>query len=88
MEIVELKGGRYIGPIERLFMLAFILIGQFGVMAAIVAAKGIIRFPEISKDTEGTKAEYFLVGSFTSWALVAAVSVLIVLGGVEQARPE
>ena len=51
-------------------------------MAAVVAAKGIIRFPEISKDTEGSKAEYFLVGSFTSWALVAAVALLIGLSGL------
>ncbi|SKA97284.1 hypothetical protein SAMN06295879_2306 [Agreia bicolorata] len=79
-DIVKLKGGRYIGPIERLFLLALILAGQFGVMAAVVAAKGIIRFPEISKDAEGSKAEYFLVGSFTSWALVGTLSLLIWLG--------
>lgn len=76
-DVVKLRGGRFIGPIERLFLLVLVLVGQFGVMAAVVAAKGIIRFPEISKDTEGSKAEYFLVGSFTSWALVAAVGLLI-----------
>lgn len=81
-DVVKLKGGRFIGPIERLFLLVLVLVGQFGVMAAVVAAKGIIRFPEISKDTEGSKAEYFLVGSFTSWALVAAVALLIGLSGL------
>ena len=38
-----------------------------------VAAKGIVRFPEISEDRGvGGKAEEFLVGSFTSWAIAAA----------------
>ena len=78
---VELKGGRFIGPLERIFLFALVLTGQFTAIAALVAAKGIIRFPEISKDTSGgSKAEYFLVGSFASWALVLVVSVLVFLG--------
>ncbi|GAB3605858.1 hypothetical protein GCM10027413_12670 [Conyzicola nivalis] len=78
---VELKGGRFIGPLERLFLLALVLAGQFTAIAALVAAKGIIRFPEISKDTTGgSKAEYFLVGSFASWALVLLVALLAALG--------
>ncbi len=77
----ELKGGRFIGPLERLFLLALILSGAFTAMAALVAAKGIIRFPEISKDAVGgSKAEYFLVGSFASWALVLLVALLVALG--------
>ena len=77
----ELKGGRFIGPLERLFLLALVLAGAFTAVAAIVAAKGIIRFPEISKDAlGGSKAEYFLVGSFASWALVLLVVLLIVTG--------
>jgi len=77
---IELKGGRFIGPLERIFLLALVLAGAFTAVAAIVAAKGIIRFPEISRDTGGSKAEYFLVGSFASWALVAFAVMLIVLG--------
>jgi hypothetical protein len=77
----ELKGGRFIGPLERLFLLALVLSGQFTAIAALVAAKGIIRFPEISKDAVGgSKAEYFLVGSFASWTLVLLVVLLVTLG--------
>lgn len=78
----ELKGGRFIGQLERVFLLALVLAGAFTAIAAIVAAKGIIRFPEISKDAAGSKAEYFLVGSFASWALVALVVALVLLGPV------
>ena len=79
--VVELKGGRFIGPLERLFLLALVLGGQFTAIAALVAAKGIVRFPEISKDAAGgSKAEYFLVGSFASWSLVLLVALLVAFG--------
>lgn len=64
-----LQGGRILGPIERIFILAMALGGHYGALSAIVAAKGILRFPEISRDTPGgSRAEYVLVGSFVSWA--------------------
>lgn len=73
-----LKGGRMIGPFERVFLLALVLAGQFTALAAVVAAKGIIRFPEISRDNaNGSKAEYFLVGSFASWAVVLVAAIAI-----------
>jgi hypothetical protein len=76
VELAPLRGGRFIGPLERIFLLTLALSGQFTAIAAVVAAKGIIRFPEISKDdVGGSKAEYFLVGSFASWGLVLAVAV-------------
>jgi len=79
-KFTELKGGRFIGPLERVFLLALVLTGQFTAVAAVIAAKGIVRFPEISKDdTGGSKAEYFLVGSFASWALVVVVASLVAL---------
>lgn len=66
-----LKGGRIIGPLERVFLFALAMAGQFTAIGAIVAAKGIVRFPELSRDTHrGHAAEMFLVGSFSSWALV------------------
>ena len=46
-------------------------------IAAVVAAKGVIRFPEISQDSTGEKAEEFLIGSVSSWILAALVSMLI-----------
>lgn len=78
---LPLKGGRILGPFERVFLFALITAGQFTALAALVAAKGIIRFPEISKDTtHGSKAEYFLVGSFASWSVVLVVVVMLHLG--------
>jgi len=64
-----LKGGRVLGPIERVFIFAMALAGQYAALTAVIAAKGILRFPEISRDVAGRKAEYVLVGSFVSWAI-------------------
>lgn len=65
-----LKGGRILGPLERIFIFAMGVSGQFAAIGAVVAAKGILRFPEISRaDDNGNKAEYVLVGSFVSWLL-------------------
>ncbi|MHA7245765.1 hypothetical protein ACX80C_02985 [Arthrobacter tecti] len=45
------------------------------------AAKGLVRFPEISEDRgSGSKAEEFLVGSLASWTLsIAGVLYLYLL---------
>ena len=43
-----------------------------------IAAKGIVRFPEISRDGEnGDRAEYFLVGSMVSWVTALAAVFLV-----------
>ena len=77
----RLKGGRLLGPMERLLILSLGVGGQVAAASAVVAAKGIIRFPELNAQTNRNGAvgidavtEYFLVGSFTSW--------LLALGGI------
>lgn len=73
-EEMRLKGGRVIGPLERVMVFAFAVSGNYGGVAAILAAKGILRFPEISKDEgDGSRAEYVLVGSFVSWFMALAL---------------
>lgn len=77
---VGLKGGRFLGPIERIMILALGLAGQFGAIAAVVGAKSIIRYPEISKSNDGGKtAEYFLIGSGLSWGLALLALALSAL---------
>lgn len=66
----SLRGGRLLGPLERWLVFAFAVGGNLGALGALVAAKGILRFPEISRDEpDGMRAEYVLVGSFVSWTL-------------------
>ncbi|HEY0259108.1 MAG TPA: hypothetical protein VGC18_04590 [Lacisediminihabitans sp.] len=74
----DLRGGRLIGPLERLLIVALTLSGAYAIVAAIIAAKGIVRFPEISRDgLSGSKAEYFLVGSLVSWTVAVVAAGLL-----------
>lgn len=82
----RLKGGRLLGPMERILILGLGLAGQLAAATAVVAAKSVIRFPEINaaKARENGNigidavTEYFLVGSFASW--------IIALGGLALAH--
>lgn len=76
-----LKGGRLLGPLERLFILGLGLAGNLTAAAIVVAAKGLLRWPELSSPAEQDKVhrltEYFLVGSFVSWLVPLAGLVLL-----------
>ncbi|WP_435745875.1 hypothetical protein [Microbacterium sp. PMB16] len=72
------KGGRLIGPLERTIVMILTLAAAYPVLAAMLAAKGIVRFPEISRDGEtGARAEYFLVGSLVSWVMALSAAFLV-----------
>ena len=76
----QLKGGRLLGPMERLFIVGLGLAGEWTAASIVVAAKGLLRWPELqSRREQGLihqLTEYFLVGSFVSW-LVALTSLAL-----------
>jgi hypothetical protein len=78
---MKLKGGRLLGPMERVFILALALAGQVTAASIVVAAKGLLRFPELSSRRDQERihqlTEYFLVGSFVSWLVALASLVLL-----------
>ena len=78
---MQLKGGRLLGPMERVFILGLALAGQMTAASIVVAAKGLLRFPELSSRRDQERihllTEYFLVGSFVSW--LVALSSLVLL---------
>ncbi len=87
----HLKGGRLLGPMERVMIVGLGLAGQLAASTAVIAAKSIIRFPEINAQRKngatGDPAtgiddvtEYFLIGSFASWLL--ALTGLALVGAV------
>lgn len=82
MPRTALKGGRLLGPLERVFILALALGGQFTAASIVVAAKGLLRFPELSSRRDQERihrlTEYFLLGSFVSWLVALGSYVLLV----------
>jgi hypothetical protein len=64
-----LAGGRWIGYLERVSVIAALLVGWPEGIALAVAIKGLGRYQELRSATPGT-AERFIIGTFTSllWA--------------------
>ncbi|MBN1925147.1 MAG: DUF3307 domain-containing protein [Prolixibacteraceae bacterium] len=64
----------WIGIVERILILIFILAGQFQAIGFLVAAKSVFRFSEIKKN-ENPKAEYFLLGTLVSFLVAVVVGM-------------
>lgn len=74
-----LRGGRIIGPLERILIFGLAVAGELTAASLVVSAKGLLRFPELSHekvDIHGV-TEYFLVGSLTSWLIALAPIALV-----------
>jgi len=82
-----LRGGRLLGPMERLILGAVVLSGDPAGAALIIAAKGLLRLPEIrdKADERQGKAdhvtEYFLIGTFSSLLLAAGAALAVLAAG-------
>ena len=92
----KLRSGRVLGPMERLFILGLGMSGSITAAAAVVAAKGLLRYPELKAGDDAAASairpnaladsrpnpvsEYFLIGSFASWLVAVAALGLVELG--------
>jgi hypothetical protein len=78
---LSLKGGRLLGPMERVVIVGLGVAGHLTAASIVIAAKGLLRFPELSSDREQKRihqlTEYFLVGSFVSWLIALSALVLL-----------
>ncbi len=76
--------GMWIGIIERLLVLVFVLIGAIEAVGFLLAAKSVFRFGDLRDGTDRKRTEYVLVGTLLSFAIafVAALCTRrLVLGG-------
>lgn len=79
-----LRGGLWIGLLERIAVTGAVLMGEYTIVAAVVAVKGLGRFKELSTPE---RSERFVVGTLASliWAGVVGVAgraLLAALSGV------
>lgn len=74
----ELARGRIIGILERGLAVTLVLLGEYGALGLIVAAKAIARFRGLE---DRDFAEYFLIGTLASLlhALLVAVGLRLLL---------
>ncbi len=69
------NAGKWIGIIERIIVLIFVLRNDYAAISLLLAAKGIIRFNE--KDRPEIKTEYLVIGTLLSIG-IAIVTGLVV----------
>ena len=65
-----LRGGMWIGILERVGLTAAILAGRFELAAVVVAIKALGRYPEIRENP--AVSERFIIGTLTSLLVAAA----------------
>ncbi len=69
--------GKYIGWLERLLILTFV-VGDYGeAVGFLLAVKALVRYPEISEDKKGLFAEYVLIGTLTSVGIALLGGVIL-----------
>ena len=71
----QFRTGRVIGFLERIFVVLFILMGQYTAIGFVLAAKGVVRYPEFGNRNF---AEYILIGTLLS--VLMAMGVAFVVG--------
>ena len=70
------KAGKYIGILERLFVFAFIALGQWAAIGFLITAKSVFRFGDLSKAKDRKLTEYVLIGTLLSFGLAMIVGLL------------
>lgn len=80
---IKLRGGRVLGPMERLIVAASVVAGGFAGAGFVIAAKGLLRFRELREGDNNSPrldsiTEYFLIGTFTS-VLIAVIAAVLVI---------
>jgi len=68
--------GRYIGILERLLILTFVILNQFSAIGFLVAAKSVLRFGDIRDGNNRKGAEYILIGTMISFAAAIFTGLL------------
>lgn len=78
-----LRGGAWIGALERIAIYAALVAGWPEGLAVVLAVKGLGRYPELRAAEDGVRtgaAERFIIGTFASvlWACACAGVVILV----------
>ena len=73
-EYEVLRGGTWIGVLERTSLTAAILAGRFELAAVVVAIKALGRYPEIRENP--AVSERFIIGTLTSMLVAGACGTI------------
>ncbi len=63
------NAGKYIGMIERVFVLIFILLGRWEAIGLLITAKSVFRFNDLKESNSRKLTEYILIGTLLSFGI-------------------
>ncbi len=69
--------GQWIGYLERILIITFILIGKIEAIGFLLAAKSIFRFGELNKSKEIKTTEYVLIGTLASFTIAIIIGLIM-----------
>ena len=70
------NAGKYIGIIERLFVLMFIILGRWEAIGLLIGAKSVFRFNDLKESNNRKLTEYILIGTLLSFGLAIIAGIV------------
>jgi len=70
------NAGKYIGMLERLFVLVFIILGRWEGIGLLITAKSVFRFNDLKESNNRKLTEYILIGTLLSFGLAIATGLI------------
>lgn len=72
------NAGKYIGIIERLFVLVFIILGRWEAIGLLITAKSVFRFNDLKERNSRKLTEYILIGTLLSFGIAIVTGIVYV----------
>jgi len=72
------NAGKYIGILERLFVLLFIIVGRWEAIGLLIGAKSVFRFNDLKESNNRKLTEYILIGTLLSFGLAIVTGIIYV----------
>ncbi len=72
-----MNAGRWIGILERVLVLSFMLVGQYQAIGFLIAAKSILRFSVKNETNARLMSEYVLVGTLISFTIAIGIGLAV-----------
>ncbi len=80
MEDLGLKdAGKWIGRLERILILTFIISSNFSAIGFLIAAKSVFRFGDLNNPTNQMRTEYILIGTLISFSITIFLGLFLLM---------
>ncbi len=72
------NAGKYIGILERLFVLIFIILGRWEAIGLLITAKSVFRFNDLKESNNRKLTEYILIGTLLSFGIAIVTGIIYI----------